>query len=98
MSLSDVQIKHLRKLGHEKKPIILVGGNGISDGVVNETDLSLEHHELLKVKVKVGDRDLRDEMIAELVSRTQSQLVQRIGNIALLYRPAKEPKLVLPKS
>ena len=44
-----------------------------------------------------GDRDARAAAIAELVAATGAELVQSVGNVALLYRPAAEgPKLVLP--
>ena len=46
---------------------------------------------------RVGDRELRDEMLAELATATQSEVVQRIGHVALYYRrhPTK-PGIMLP--
>ena len=98
MPLTENQKRQLRKLGHTLKPVVMIGANGLTEGVVNEIDLSLEHHELIKVKVNAGDRDVRDEMIASFCDSSNAELVQRIGNIALIFRRnTKQPKIHLEK-
>jgi RNA-binding protein len=43
------------------------------------------------------ERDARDAALASLASRTGSELVSRIGHIAILYRANPErPRIVLP--
>ena len=97
MSLSEPQKKYLRGLGHGLKPIVMVGDAGISDNVVAELDGCLDHHELVKIRVKVGDRVARDAAIGELCARTSATLVQQIGNMALLFRVNPEKnKIRLP--
>jgi RNA-binding protein len=86
MSLSSRQIRHLRGLAHSLKVIVSLGSKGLTDNVVDEIDNALSRHELLKVRVNVGDRDDRDEMIAEIVERTGAELVQRVGHVATLFR------------
>ena len=86
MALSETQKKYLRGLGHALKPVIRIGDAGLSDGVMSEFEATLEHHELIKVGIRVGDRDLRDQLIERLCSASGAELVQRIGNVALLYR------------
>lgn len=93
MSLSEPQKRHLRKLAHELKPLIIIGNAGFSVAVANELEQTLEHHELIKVRVNAGDREERDAMIAAILKKSRAELVQRIGHIAVLYRAAKEPKL-----
>ena len=94
MSLSEAQKKYLRGLGHRLKPMIMVGESGISEALLREYESTLEHHELIKVRVRVGDRELRDAMIEKLCADGGAALVQRIGNVALLYRanPHKKPE------
>ncbi|MDP1755873.1 MAG: YhbY family RNA-binding protein, partial [Pseudohongiella sp.] len=46
---------------------------------------------LIKVKIVVGDRDLRKEVAAEICEQTRSTLVQSIGNIVVLFRAARQP-------
>jgi RNA-binding protein len=96
-SLTEKQKQHLRGLGHKLKPVVMIGNAGYTPAVRNELELALTRHELLKVRVSVGGREARDTLIARLCSESAAQLVQRIGNIALLYRrnPDK-PRVVLP--
>ena len=92
MDLSEHQKKFLRGLGHQLKPLIMVGSAGLSESVLAEFESTLDHHELIKVSVRVGDRDARDAIIRELCEVGSAQLVQRIGNVALLYRPNLKKK------
>ena len=97
MALSETQKKHLRGLAHPLEPLARLGNAGVTDGFVAELDRTLEHHELVKLKVSAADREARDEAIADVIARTGAELVTRIGNIAVLYRPRKEaPRLELP--
>jgi len=98
MALSESQKKYLRGLGHHLKPVVMVGDAGISESVLKEFDQTIEHHELIKVRVRGIDREHRDEMISELARKANANLVQRIGNIALYYRPArKKQRIKLPR-
>ena len=101
MNLTEQQKKFLRGRGHQLKPLIMVGDAGLSEPLLAEFESTLDHHELLKVRVRVGDRDARDEIIAQLCETGRAELVQRIGNVALLYRPNlnKKPdkRIRLPK-
>ncbi len=98
MNLTESQRKHLRRLGHALKPVVMIGNAGLTDSVATEIDAALEHHELIKIRVRVGDRRARDQVMNGVAKRLHAALIQRIGNMALLYRPAEEPKLVLPRT
>lgn len=94
MELSEPQKKYLRGRGHQLKPTVTVGNAGVTDTVLAELDSTLAHHELIKVKVRYGDRATRDEAIRTICDTQKATLVQRIGNVALLYRenPDKKPE------
>ncbi len=97
MQLNDKQRRHLRGLAHDLKPVVLVGDSGLTDGVVRETERALRDHELIKIKVRAADRDTRDALIADLATRTTSELVNRIGHVAVLYRKRPDKTgIVLP--
>lgn len=93
MKPDESQKKHLRGLGHQLKPLLMVGDAGLSDSLLLEFESTLAHHELIKVKVRVGDRASRDAIITKLCTDFSATLIQRIGNVALLYRanPDKQP-------
>jgi RNA-binding protein len=98
-SLTNAQTRFLRGQTHGLKAMLQVGAKGVTDAVAAEVDLALEHHELIKIRVAAEDRDTRDAMIGDLVERTGSALVQRIGNVAVLYRQSKDHRqIVLPRA
>ena len=97
--LTAAQTRFLRGQAHDLKAMLQVGGKGVTDSLVAEIDLALEHDELIKVKVGAEDRDARDAMIDEIAQRTGAALVQRIGHTAVLYRPSKDRRqIVLPRA
>lgn len=97
--LTSAQNRFLRGQAHDLKAILQVGGKGLTDAVVTEIGNALEQHELIKVKIGAEDRDARDAMIADLVVRSDAALVQRIGHVAILYRPSTDKRqIVLPRA
>jgi RNA-binding protein len=95
--LTERQRRHLRALAHPLKPVVRLGAAGLTEAVAHETARALGDHELIKVKAAGGDRDARDRLFDALAARTGSALVQRIGNVAVLYRPDPAlPRILLP--
>jgi len=84
------------RLAHALKPVIRLGNAGLTPAVLAETARALGDHELIKVKAPGGDREARDELFAALARSTGSALVKRIGNVAVLYRPAPQPRILIP--
>lgn len=95
-SLNEKQKRYLRQRAHPLKPVVIIGANGLSENVLNEIDLSLAHHELIKVRVNAMDREERDAMIGEICRVLNASLVQRIGHIAVLYREGEKAVIRLP--
>ena len=97
MPITKKQRLQLKRLAHHLTPVVIVGQQGLTDGVLNETALTLETHELIKVRINAGDRLQRDEMVNRIVEKTGAELVQTIGHIAVLYlRHPEKPKIRLP--
>lgn len=90
MPLNEKLKRDLRTRGHALKPVVTVGNAGVTESVQRELELSLEHHELMKVKISSGDRDARSEVIRKLCDITQADLVQAIGHVALIYRSRRK--------
>lgn len=91
MSLSPAQRREYRAIAHNLKPVIIIGDKGLSEGLLQELDRALNDHELIKVKVASTERDVRQEVIAELCKASGAELVQTIGKIAVILRRAKQP-------
>jgi RNA-binding protein len=97
MTLSEPQKKYLRGLGHHLKPVVVVADSGLSEAVLKEFDSTINHHELIKVRVRAGDRDSRDEIILRLCDQHTS-LFSRTGNVALIFRRnTDKPRINLPR-
>jgi RNA-binding protein len=98
MPLTSSQKRHLRGLAHHLKPVVMLGQQGVSQGVLAELDAALEHHELVKVRLgSLGGPEPRERVIGELCAATGAERVQTIGHVAVLYRPAREaPRIRLP--
>ena len=94
-ALSIQERKRLRQIGHALNPVVMVGGQGLTENVIEETARALNDHELIKVKIAGEDREARAQVIEQLAEATQSQVVQKIGKIALLYKkaPKQNPHL-----
>ena len=76
---------------------MLIGQGGLSAAISGELATALGAHELVKVRARVGDREQRDSIFAELAQQTGSVLVQRIGNVGVFYRARKDkPRIILP--
>lgn len=97
MSLSNKQKQHLKGLAHPLKPVVLLGNNGLTEGVLAEIEQALDHHELIKIKVPEEDRELRKQIMATIVHETEASEVQIIGKTQVIYRAAEEPKIHLPR-
>lgn len=89
--LSAAEKKQYRAIAHNLKPVIIVGDKGLNEGLLDELGRALDDHELIKVKIAIGDRDDRAALSQELLSKTGSTLVQSIGKILVLLRKTKKP-------
>ena len=89
--ISKQHRKRLRTIGHQLKPIVTVAQKGLTSNVVDELQRALTDHELIKVKVVVGDRDANAMAVQEIERLLPATCIQKIGHIALLYRASKTP-------
>ncbi|WP_018692935.1 ribosome assembly RNA-binding protein YhbY [Algicola sagamiensis] len=97
MNLSNKQKQYLKQLAHDLKPVVLLGQHGLTEGVLSEIELALDHHELIKVKAPSEDRELKQQVFEAIVRETNATKVQTIGHIIVLYRPTDDKKIQLPK-
>ena len=87
-TLDNRLLKQYRAIAHKLNPIVTVGGQGLTEGIQNELERALNDHELVKIKVSVGDREARDQVIEALIEGCGAELVQKIGHTATLLRHA----------
>jgi RNA-binding protein len=92
MALDSQTRQKLKAIGHKLNPVVTVAGKGLSDTVYEEIRRGLHDHELIKVKFAVGDREVKQQLIAEMCRTCGCELVQQIGHVALIYKENPEAK------
>lgn len=96
MPLTSTQKRFLRGKTHHLNPVVMIADRGLSENVLAELKRALDHHELIKVKLRV-DRDTRDELTRSIAEQCGAELVHRIGQVACYFRRNPErPVIELP--
>ncbi len=95
MSLTASEKKSLRRIAHHLDNVIIVGEQGVSEGVIAETSRALADHELIKVKFALTERGDRQQAAAALADACAAEIVQQIGKVGVFYKanPKADPKL-----
>lgn len=92
MPLSSQQVRALRAEAHrlKLKPVVMIGQHGLSENVINELESTIDHHELIKIKIPGGDKTEKNALIDTICQQLKAEPVQSIGNVVVLFR--KHPK------
>ncbi|MGC1183024.1 ribosome assembly RNA-binding protein YhbY [Legionella sp.] len=80
----------LKAQAHHLKPVVLIGAKGLTEALFAETNNALLAHELIKVKINGAEKEERIIMAHELCQQLNAELVQLIGNTAIIYRKNEE--------
>lgn len=87
LELTPAERKAHRAAAHHLDPVVMIGGDGLSEAVVREVDAALKAHGLVKVRAMVDDRAARDGMLATLAGQLGAAPIQHIGKLLVLWRP-----------
>ena len=87
IELTSAERREYRAEAHHLKPVVLVGGDGLTPGVRKEIDAALNAHGLIKIRVFSDDRAARELMYQELAADLNAAPVQHIGKLLVLWRP-----------
>ena len=97
MNLSTKQKQYLKGLAHNLKPVVMMGSNGLTEAVVAEIEIALNHHELIKVKIASEDRDTKQLIVDAIIRETEAEKVQVIGKTLVLFRASETRKIEIPR-
>ena len=96
--MTSKQRAYLRSLANKLDSIFQIGKMGISENLINQLADALEARELIKVTVLETAPDTTKDIAIEISEKTNSILVQTIGNkITLFKQKEKNSKYELPK-
>ena len=96
MKLSSSQKRFLRGMTHHINPVVMVGDKGLTENVLKEIENALDHHELIKIKLRT-DRPTRQALSLEIANTCKATIVHQIGQVCCYYRQnRKKPVIELP--
>ena len=93
INLSPDQRRALKARAHHLEPTAMIGDAGLTEAVLKEIGKTLTAHELIKIKVHQGERELRDALLTDICEKLDAAPVQHIGKILVVYKPSPETKL-----
>jgi len=100
-ALTTRQKQFLKGLAHPLNPLVQIGKEELSPGVLEMIRKELINHELIKVKIGSNCGLEKNSSAKTIAEETASALVQVIGKTIILYKAnpkrAKEKRIILPK-
>lgn len=76
---------YLKKLAHDKKPLLQMGKEGLSESFLKELEQCLEMKELIKLDLLPGAGD-KERLVEELLSKTGAEFISQVGRKLVIYR------------
>ena len=83
--MDSAKKKQFKAQAHSLKPVIIVGQAGLTESVLKEIEITLDTHELIKIKIR-DEKEQRNKIREQIVIATNSDLIQSIGQIIVIYR------------
>ena len=87
--LTSSQRKILSAAASKLNALVIIGQNGLSEGIAKKCAECLENHELVKIKFNEF-KDEKKSLTEELCQKTGAALVRIIGNTAILYKESSD--------
>ena len=95
--MTSKQRAYLRGLANNIDAIFQIGKNGLNDNLIKQLADALEARELIKITTLETAPDSAKNLSFEIAERTNSIVVQVIGNKITLFRQKeKDSKIELP--
>ena len=95
--MTSKQRAYLRGLANKIDAIFQIGKNGITDNLIKQLDDALEARELIKITTLETAPDSAKNLSFEIAEKTNSIVVQVIGNKITLFRQRKkDSKIIFP--
>ena len=85
--LTAVEQSALRARAHSLNPVVSIGTAGVTDSVLLEIERSLRAHGLIKIKIPVWERTIRQTEAEAICIRLGCAFIQLLGRTLTVYRP-----------
>jgi RNA-binding protein len=91
MKLATQDKKRFRTIAHNLSPVVTIAQKGLTESVSEEIERALSEHELIKIKIFAADREARRNLTLQICTTSRADLIQSIGNVAVIFRAADKP-------
>jgi len=68
----------------------MLGAKGLTQSVIDEADIALTAHELIKAKLSGVEKEEKESLAKDLCAKLKAIYVQVIGNTLIMYRKNEE--------
>jgi RNA-binding protein len=84
--LTNAEKRELKARAQHLEPVVKLGLAGISEAFLRSLDTALSQHGLVKMKFSAFKEE-KHELVPQIATRTGSELIMQVGNVAVFYRP-----------
>jgi len=98
LKVSPAQRAELRAQAHALKPVVLIGGDGLTDAVLAEIKVHLAAHELIKIRVFGDEREARAAIYEQICDTLRAAPIQHIGKLLVVWKPQDNARPAVTKS
>ncbi len=88
--LTNPQKEQLKAQAQRLEPYVKLGHAGISAGFLQSLNEALSKHGLVKIKF-AAFKEQKKALAPQIAEATGSELVMRVGNVAVYYRKNADP-------
>jgi RNA-binding protein len=97
LKVSPAQRAELRAQAHALKPVVLIGGDGLTDAVLAEIKVHLAAHELIKIRVFGDEREARAAIYEQICDTLRAAPIQHIGKLLVVWKPQDNARPAVTK-
>jgi RNA-binding protein len=87
MSLTNPEKRELKARAQRLDPLLRLGHAGATEAFLKSLDEALDLHQLVKVRF-AEFKEQKKARAPELAEKTRSELIMRVGNVAVYFRAA----------
>lgn len=82
----------LRAIASKVEPSVIIGKDGLTENVLNQINMNLDAHELVKITVLDGDADFK-AILNQVAESLNAEPVCTIGKKVVVYRYSSRKKV-----
>ena len=87
--MNSKQRSKLRSLAHHRKPIVVIGKDGLTKGAISSINRALDVHELIKVKFS-QNKYSKEVLVKSSEDILSAFIIGDVGHTIIIFRAQKD--------